>query len=83
MTHRRVPDSLLYPGLQPVWAAARRQLDRFGTQRRGTIARPDLDPTSTLTLESLLGHKPTKRLDLAELEKALAARKISKTCAVR
>ena len=68
MTDRPVPDSLLDPGLKPVWEAARRQLDRFGTARRGTIARPQLNQHSTLTLESLLGRTPTARLDLAELE---------------
>ena len=36
------------------------------------ITRPPLSPSSTLTLESLLGHKPTSRVDLAELEEALA-----------
>ena len=71
MTHRPVPDSLLDPGLAPVWEAVRGQLDRFGTRRRGTITRPDLDPSSTLTLKSLLGRKPTNRLGLTELEEAL------------
>ena len=71
MTHRPVPDSLLDPGLAPVWVAVRGQLDRFGTRRRGTITRPDLDPSSTLTLKSLLGRKPTNRLGLADLEEAL------------
>lgn len=36
------------------------------------IARPALNPSSTLTLQSLLDRKPTNRLDLAELEGALA-----------
>ena len=71
MKDRRVPDSLLDPGLAQVWEAVRRQLDRFGSRRRGSIARPDLDPSNNLTLRSLLGHKPTSRLDLAELEEAL------------
>lgn len=71
MTDHSVPDSLLDPGLAPVWSAARRQLDRFGTRRRGTIAQPDLAPGSTLTLRSLLGRKPPNRLDLARLEEAL------------
>ena len=77
MTNRPVPESLLDPGLAPVWEAARRRLDRFGTQRRGGIARPELDPTTTLTLRSLLGRRPTKHLDLAELEGALVGLKIS------
>ncbi|MCY4620455.1 MAG: TIGR02679 family protein [bacterium] len=71
MRDHPVPDSLLDPDLAPLWSAARRQLDRFGTRRRGTIARPLLNPSSTLTLESLLGHPPTSRLDLAELEESL------------
>ena len=77
MTDHPVPDSLRDPGLAPVWEAVRRHLDRFGTERRGTIARPDLGPSSTLTLRSLLGRRPPNRLDLAELERALAGLKIS------
>ncbi len=76
MTSRPVPDSLLDPGLAPVWAMVRRRLDRSGPERRGTIVRPALDPGSTLTLGSLLGRKPTKRLDLGHLEAALVAHDI-------
>ena len=76
MTQPPVPGSLLHPGVAPVWAAARQRLDRFGPERRGTIARPDLDPASTLTLESLLGRKAAKRLDLDELEAALVTREV-------
>ena len=79
MTDRPVPDSLLDPGLAPLWAAVRRQLDRFGTRRRGTIARPPLGPGSTLTLESLLGHRPNQRLDLVRLEETLVNLKIGDT----
>ena len=74
MTARPVPDSLLDPGLAPVWAVVRRRLDRSGPEQRGTIVRPALDPASTLTLGSLLGCKPTQRLDLGHLEAALATR---------
>ena len=63
--------------MAPVWEVVRTYLDRFGTRRRGTVARPHLDPDSTLTLQSLLGRKPTNRLGLAELERALAGLKIS------
>lgn len=77
MTDHPVPDSLRDPELAPVWEAVRRHLDRFGTERRGTIARPDLGPSSTLTLRSLLGRRPPNRVDLAELEGALAGLKIS------
>ena len=73
---RPVPESLSAAGLQPVWVAARQQLDRFGSERRGTISRPDLDTDSSLALESLLGKRPTKRLDLAEVETELVARGI-------
>ena len=76
MTDRPVPASLTAPGLAPVWVAARRQLDRHGPERRGAIARPDLDPASALALESLLGRKPTKRLDLSQLEAALITREV-------
>ena len=73
MTLRAVPESLSRAGLQPVWAAARRHLDRQGSERRGAISRPSLDSSSVLALESLLGKRLAKRLDLAEVEAALAA----------
>ena len=76
MTSGRVPESLMQDGLQPVWKTARRQLDRFGSERRGTVARPDLDPGAELALQTLLGRRSTKRLDLTELEAALVARNI-------
>ncbi len=76
MTARPVPASLLQEGLQPLWAAARQQLDRFGPGRRGTVARPDLGPSEELALESLLGRRPTSRLDLDDLEAALVDREI-------
>ena len=70
---RSIPESLSSPGLRPLWEASRRRLDRSGPEARGKIARPDLDQNSELTLESLFGHRLTKRLDLAELETALLA----------
>ncbi len=80
MTHRstsagHAPQSLLEAGLQPVWIKVRARLDRHGSQRRGAIALPDLDPASELTLRSLLG-KVSKRLDLSSLETALVERGI-------
>ena len=78
VTTRPVPESLLQEGLQPLWATARQQLDRFGAERRGTVARPDLGPSGELVLESLLGRRPTSRLDLADLEAALVDREIGK-----
>lgn len=76
MNSRPVPESLLSPGLAKLWSAVRHRLDRYGPQRRGFIATPALDPGSTLALESLLGRKPAKRVDLEQLEAALVARTI-------
>ena len=73
---RPVPDSLLSPGLAPVWTNARRQLDRFGSDRRGTVAQAALDARSAHVLESLLDRKPTKRVDLVALERAFMERGI-------
>ena len=67
---RPVPDSLASPGLKPVWENVRRQLDRYGSDRRGTVARPALDARSAHVLESLLGGKRGGRVDLAALERA-------------
>ncbi|MDE2754485.1 MAG: TIGR02679 domain-containing protein, partial [Gemmatimonadota bacterium] len=78
VTARPVPESLLLDGLQPLWATARQQLDRFGPERRGTVARPDLGPSGELALKSLLGRRPTSRLDLADLEAALVDRQIGR-----
>ena len=80
MTHRatsagHAPQSLLEAGLQPVWIKVRARLDNHGSQRRGAIALPDLDPDSELTLRSLLG-KVSKRLNLGHLETALVERGI-------
>lgn len=77
MTDRPLPGSLLDPGLAPLWEAVRRRLDSFGTRQRGTIARPQLDPGNDLTLRSLLGPRPTGRLDLGDLEAALVDLRIS------
>ena len=76
MKSPHIPESLLQDELQPLWASARRRLDRFGPERRGTVARPDLGQTSDLTLRSLMGRKLASHLDLAELETALTARDI-------
>lgn len=75
-TPRPVPESLLSPGLEQVWAAARQRLDRYGPQRRGTITYPQLDPTSALAIESLLGRKSSKQIDLGDLETALVVRRV-------
>lgn len=65
-----IPPSLLDARLRPVWARVRRHLDKHGAQRRGAIALNDLDPTSELTLRSLLG-RVSRRVDLSQLETAL------------
>ena len=75
MTSRPVPESLREQGLQPVWAAVRRQLDMHGPDRRGRVALPDLEPASELTLESLLG-RVTKRLSLVRVEEAFVKLRI-------
>ena len=62
-----VPESLRGRSLQPVWAGARRHLDRHGSRRRGSIRTPDLDPASALALTSMLGPVG-RRLDLTSLE---------------
>ena len=76
MTDRHIPESLRHPGLRELWSAVRRRLDRDGSDWRGSITRPDLDSASDLSLESLLGRRPSRRLDLGELETALVRREI-------
>lgn len=76
MTDRDIPASLLQPGLGDTWAAIRRGLDRNGPSWRGTITLPDLDSASNLSLASLLGRKPPRRLDLSDLETALVRRNV-------
>ena len=76
MTDRDIPASLLQPGLGELWAAVRRRLDRYGPHWRGEITLPDLDHASDLSLASLLGRRPPRRLDLAALETALMQRNV-------
>ena len=75
MTSSAVPESLRIPGLQPVWASARKHLDKHGPQRRGRVTLPHLDPASELALKSILG-RATGRLDLGQLESALTGLRI-------
>ena len=70
---RPVPESLLLRSLQSLWVAVRQHLDRFGTDRRGTIAAPGLDSDGALAIESLLGGRLAKRLDLTAIEASLVA----------
>ena len=76
MTDHDIPESLLTPGLGELWEVVRRGLDRNGPHWRGTITLPDLNRASDLSLSSLLGRKPTRRLDLATLETALVRRHV-------
>lgn len=76
MTERGIPESLLHPGLGELWAAIRQRLDRNGPDWRGAITLPDLDQASDLSLSSLLGRKPPRRLYLQELETSLVQRNI-------
>ena len=76
MTDRDIPASLLQPGLDELWATVRRRLDRNGPHWRGAITLPDLDGASDLSLASLLGCKPPRRLDLEVLETALVRRNV-------
>ena len=72
-----MPESLLLRSLQPLWAAVRQHLDRFGTDRRGTVARPGLDSDGALAIDSLLGGRLSKRLDLTVIEASLVALGVS------
>ena len=76
MTDRNIPESLQHPGLDDLWAAIRRALDRNGPAWRGAIALPDLDRASSLSLASLIDRKPPRRLDLEEMETALVNRNV-------
>ena len=68
-----VADSLLDNRMEPVWAAARKRLDKGGPTRRGRI-RPELNSHSRHVLAALLGREPTKTIDLTVLEQALIDR---------
>ena len=76
VTDRDIPASLLQPGLADLWAVVRRRLDRYGPHWRGAISVPTLDQASDLSLASLLGRKPLRRLDLGTLETALVQRNV-------
>jgi uncharacterized protein (TIGR02679 family) len=76
VTDSDIPGSLLHRGLGEVWAAVRQRLDRNGPQWRGSISLPALDRDSDLSLASLLGRKPPRRIDLAALESALVQRNV-------
>lgn len=66
-----VPESLKDESLRDLWHKVRQRLDKFGAERRGGIALPQLSDNAALTLSSLLNKKLTSRIDLTELEQAL------------
>lgn len=68
-----VPQSLRDPALDPVWDAIRRHLDRFGSDRRGSVPTPPLAQSAVISLASLLGRRPGARLHLADVEASLVA----------
>lgn len=62
--------------LDDLWNLVRQRLDRYGSERRGTIVCPPLTSDGRLALQSLLGGGPPRRLDLVALEEALVARRV-------
>ncbi len=76
MTDLNIPESLQHPGLDELWATIRNRLDRNGPAWRGAVTLPDLDRASSLSLASLIGRKPSRRLDLEAMETALVDRNI-------
>ncbi len=73
-----VPKSLLAPPLAPLWRAVQERLSKNGTAWRGGMAVPDLGPTGSLALSSLLGTRTApRRLSLLQIEAALAARGVA------
>lgn len=73
---KSVPASLLHDDLEIIWQAARRQLERHGLARRGTVSMPPISDAAGHRLSSLLSSSLTSRLDLALLEQALVAKGI-------
>lgn len=63
--------SLTGDGLEPVWSLVRRRLESRGADNRGHVRLPVLSAADRLTLQSLLGRRPSKSLHLARLEAAL------------
>jgi uncharacterized protein (TIGR02679 family) len=66
-----VPQSLLGPGLDELWALVRMRLERRGDERLGRLRLPTLNARARLALTSLLGRSPGATVDLAALEVAL------------
>jgi uncharacterized protein (TIGR02679 family) len=72
-----VPQSLSEASLQALWRAARTRLDR-GDGATGTIACPELSEAGLLALASLLGRRPTGRIALGDVERALVVRNVGR-----
>lgn len=66
-----IPESLKDDSLAELWQRVRRKLDKFGEERRGTVALPSLTDHAALTLSSLLNKPLTTRINLTDLEQAL------------
>jgi uncharacterized protein (TIGR02679 family) len=67
--------------LAPLWSAVRERLERQGLDARGRIRVPQLDASSRLALQSLLGAPLRQTVDLTVLEAALRDRGIGDSLA--
>lgn len=69
-----IPPSLRSSGLDPLWDAVRRRLERAEVDHptRGRITVPHLASTDRLALSSILGRPPGRTIGLDALEVALA-----------
>lgn len=60
--------------MAPLWSAVQVRLERQGLDNRGRVTVPELGSLGRLTLKNLLDRRqPVRRLDLHELEAALAS----------
>ena len=69
--HAEAPASLRDPGLDAVWRAVRRRLDRDGDATVRSMAMPPFESRCLPTLAAVLDRPVTKRLDLEALEAGL------------
>lgn len=68
--------------MSPLWSAVRVRLEKQGLKNRGRVTVPDLGSEGRLTLKNLLDRRqPVRRLDLGELEVALARLGVGDTLA--
>ncbi|MEJ2870068.1 DUF2399 domain-containing protein [Actinomycetospora sp. OC33-EN08] len=67
-----IPPVLLQPEFVPLWQHVAATLDRRGLHDRGWVPLPDgLPPTVRARLRDLVPGRSTRRLDLAQLDRAL------------